>query len=122
MKFFLNVSKDEQKRRFLERADLSDKNWKFSASDMAEREFWDAYQKAYEDMIRNTASKESPWYVVPADNKWFSRVIVASAVIDTLVDLDLAYPRVDHQKLTEIAKARKTLMNLKDRGRLGKIA
>jgi hypothetical protein len=89
---------------------------------MAEREFWGAYQKAYEDMIRNTASKESPWYVVPADNKWFSRVIVASAVIDTLADLDLAYPRVDQQKLTEIANARKTLMSSKDRGRLGKIA
>jgi PPK2 family polyphosphate:nucleotide phosphotransferase len=122
VKFFLNVSKDEQKRRFLERADSSDKNWKFSASDMAEREFWGAYQKAYEDMIRNTASKESPWYVVPADNKWFSRLIVASAVIDTLVDLDLAYPRVDQQKLTEIANARKTLMSSRDRGRLGKIA
>jgi PPK2 family polyphosphate:nucleotide phosphotransferase len=113
VKFFLNVSKDEQKRRFLERADSLDKNWKFSASDMAEREFWDDYQKAYEDMIRNTATKESPWYVVPADNKWFSRVIVAAAVIETLEGLDLAYPRVDQAKRAEIANARKALMNAK---------
>ena len=79
-KFFLHVSKAEQKKRFLERADSPDKNWKFSASDMAERVHWDEYQKAYEDMIRNTATRDSPWYVVPADNKWFSRVVVASAV------------------------------------------
>lgn len=113
VKFFLNLSEDEQKRRFLERADSPDKNWKFSASDMAEREFWDKYHRAYEDMIRKTASKESPWYVVPADNKWFSRVIVAAAVIDTLAGLDLAYPRVDQAKLSEIAHARKALSNSK---------
>ena len=113
VKFFLNLSKDEQKRRFLERADSPDKNWKFSASDMAEREFWDDYQKAYEDMIRNTASKGSPWYVVPADNKWFSRVVVASAIIDTLAGLDLTYPRVDRAKRLEIANARKILMSSK---------
>ena len=122
VKFFLNLSKQEQKRRFLERADSADKNWKFSASDMAERQFWDAYQEAYEDMIRNTASTESPWYVVPADNKWFSRVIVAAAVIDTLAGLDLAYPSVDQAKLTEIANARKALMSSKHRGRLAKLA
>ena len=119
VKFFLNVSKEEQRRRFLEHADSPDKNWKFSASDMAERKFLDAYQGAYEDMIRNTASKESPWYVVPADNKWFSRVIVASAVIDTLAGLDLAYPRVDQAKLTEIANARETLLGSKHSGRRG---
>ena len=113
VKFFLNLSKGEQKRRFLERADSPDKNWKFSASDMAERKFWDDYQKAYEDMIRNTASKESPWYVVPADNKWFSRVVVAAAVIDALAGLDLAYPRVDQAQLKEIANARKALMSSK---------
>jgi PPK2 family polyphosphate:nucleotide phosphotransferase len=118
VKFFLNLSKEEQQRRFLERADSPDKNWKFSASDMAEREFWHEYQGAYEDMIRNTASKESPWYVVPADNKWFSRVVVASAVIDTLAGLDLAYPRVDQAKLTEIANARETLIGSKH-GRRG---
>jgi len=113
VKFFLNLSEDEQKRRFLERADSPDKNWKFSASDMAEREFWDEYQRAYEEMIRKTASEENPWYVVPADNKWFSRVIVAAAVIDTLARLDLAYPRVDQAKLSEIASARKALANSK---------
>jgi PPK2 family polyphosphate:nucleotide phosphotransferase len=112
-KFFLHVSKHEQKRRFLERADLPDKNWKFSSSDMAEREFWDQYQKAYEDMIRNTATGESPWYIVPADTKWFSRLVVAAAVIDTLASLDLCYPHVDKEKLAEIAKAKKALMSAK---------
>jgi PPK2 family polyphosphate:nucleotide phosphotransferase len=113
VKFFLNVSKGEQKRRFLDRANSPDKNWKFSAADMKERGFWDDYQKAYEDMIRNTATKESPWYVVPADNKWFTRVVVASAVIDTLAGLNLAYPRVDEEKLKEIADAKKALTGSK---------
>jgi PPK2 family polyphosphate:nucleotide phosphotransferase len=113
VKFFLHVSEEEQKKRFLARADAPDKNWKFSASDMTERAFWNDYQKAYEDMIRNTATKESPWYVVPADNKWFTRVIVASAVIDTLASLNLSYPRVDEEKLAEIAKARIVLTNSK---------
>jgi PPK2 family polyphosphate:nucleotide phosphotransferase len=113
VKFFLNVSKEEQKRRFLERADTPEKNWKFSASDMAEREFWDDYQEAFEDLIRNTATKESPWYIVPADTKWFSRVVVAAGVIDTLSNLGLAYPHVDKAKLAEIAKARKALMSSK---------
>jgi PPK2 family polyphosphate:nucleotide phosphotransferase len=110
VKFFLHVSKDEQKRRFLARADEPEKNWKFSASDMTEREHWDAYHDAYEDMIRNTATKESPWYVVPADTKWFTRVVVAAAVIDTLLSLDLAYPEVGPAKLTEIANAKKALL------------
>ena len=113
VKFFLHLSKDEQKKRFLARADAPAKNWKFSASDMAERSFWNDYQSAYEDMIRNTTSKESPWYVVPADNKWFTRVIVASAVIDTLANLNLAYPKVDKAKLAEIAKARRALLRSK---------
>jgi polyphosphate kinase 2 (PPK2 family) len=110
VKFFLHLSKGEQKRRFVERADTPEKNWKFSSSDMAERKFWDEYQNAYEDMIRNTATKDSPWYVVPADNKWFSRVIVASAVIDTLASLDLHYPQVEKAKLDEIAEAKKALL------------
>jgi PPK2 family polyphosphate:nucleotide phosphotransferase len=110
VKFFLNVSKGEQKRRFLERADQPEKNWKFSSSDMAERAFWNEYQRAYEDMIRNTASRDSPWYVVPADNKWFSRVVVAAAVIDRLADLNLAYPKVDEKKLMEISEAREALL------------
>jgi PPK2 family polyphosphate:nucleotide phosphotransferase len=113
VKFFLHLSKNEQKRRFLARADTPEKNWKFSASDMAERGFWDQYQDAYEDAIRNTATKKSPWYVVPADNKWFTRVIVASAVIDTLASLNLAYPRVDKEKLQEIANAKEALLKSK---------
>ncbi|HEY3707619.1 MAG TPA: polyphosphate kinase 2 family protein [Terracidiphilus sp.] len=110
VKFFLNVSKNEQKKRFLLRAERPEKNWKFSASDMAERGFWNDYQKAYEDMIRNTATPESPWYVVPADNKWFSRVVVAAAVIESLSELNLAYPKVDAKKLAEIAEAKKALL------------
>ena len=112
-KFFLHVSKKEQKRRFLERAQEPEKNWKFSGSDMAERDHWEEYQDAYEDMIRNTATKDSPWYVVPADNKWFTRVVVAAAVVDTLDSLDLAYPKVDDARLAEIASARKALLKSK---------
>src|SRR5438309_4146341 len=108
-KFFLHVSKKEQKRRFLERIDDPLKNWKFSSNDANERDFWDAYMEAYEEMIQETATKEAPWYVVPADNKWFTRVVVASAVIETLVSLDLAYPKVDEGKLQELAAAKKKL-------------
>jgi PPK2 family polyphosphate:nucleotide phosphotransferase len=110
VKFFLHLSKKEQKRRFLSRAETPEKNWKFSAADMVERAFWDDYQEAYEDMIRHTATKHSPWYVVPADNKWFSRVVVAAAVIDTLVCLDVDYPKLDKEKLREIAVAKKSLL------------
>src|SRR5574341_1870985 len=90
-KFFLRVSKKEQKQRFLERLDNSEKHWKFSAADAKEREFWGDYMEAYEDMIRNTATKYAPWYVVPANNKWFTRVTVAAAAIDTLASLDLKF-------------------------------
>ena len=113
VKFFLHVSMKEQKRRFLKRAEEPEKNWKFSGSDMAERQHWDEYQDAYEDMIRNTATKHGPWYVVPADKKWFTRVVVAAAVIDTLVALDLAYPEVDSARLTEIANAKRALLESK---------
>jgi PPK2 family polyphosphate:nucleotide phosphotransferase len=109
-KFFLHVSKAEQKRRFLERVENPDKNWKFSAADMAERQHWGDYQHAYADMIRNTATKTCPWYVVPADNKWFTRLVVASAVIDTLDSLDLAYPKVDKVKLKELAESKSALL------------
>ncbi len=109
-KFFLNVSKKEQKRRFLERIENPQKNWKFSASDMKEREYWDDYMAAYEDMIRHTATEEAPWYVVPADNKWFTRVIVAAAVIETLASLDPKYPRVGPAKLKELAAAKTALL------------
>jgi PPK2 family polyphosphate:nucleotide phosphotransferase len=108
-KFFLHVSKKEQKRRFLERIDDPMKNWKFSSSDTAERDFWDKYMEAYEEMIRETATKDAPWYVVPADNKWFTRVIVAAAVIEALADLDLAYPKLDAKKTRELAAAKTKL-------------
>jgi PPK2 family polyphosphate:nucleotide phosphotransferase len=109
-KFFLHVSKKEQKKRFLARLDNPEKNWKFSASDLKERAFWDDYQDAYEDMIRHTATEDAPWYVVPADNKWFTRVVVAAAVVSTLGSLDLAYPKVSPEKLKELAAARRALL------------
>ncbi len=109
-KFFLHVSKKEQKARFMERLENPEKNWKFSSADMNERGFWNDYQEAYEDVIRQTAAKHAPWYVVPADNKWFTRVVVAAAVIDTLASLDLAYPKVDKDKLKELAVAKRALL------------
>jgi PPK2 family polyphosphate:nucleotide phosphotransferase len=109
-KFFLHVSKEEQKKRFLERLENSEKNWKFSPSDAKERGFWDQYMDAYEETIRQTATGESPWYVVPADNKWFTRVIVAAAVIDALSSLGLNYPEVGQAKIKELAVARKALL------------
>jgi PPK2 family polyphosphate:nucleotide phosphotransferase len=110
LKFFLHVSKDEQKKRFLERLDLAEKNWKFSATDAKSRAFWDDYMEAYEETIRETATQDSPWYVVPADNKWFTRVVVAAAVIDALSSLDLSYPIVSPAKKKELAEARKLLI------------
>ena len=108
-KFFLHVSKAEQKKRFLERIDDPAKNWKFSSNDAKERGYWDEYMKAYEQTIRNTATAYAPWYVVPADNKWFTRLIVASAVISTLASLKLAYPTVSTEKLNELEVARQAL-------------
>jgi len=108
-KFFLHVSNKEQKKRFLERIEEPEKNWKFSANDAKEREHWADYMEAYEDMIQNTATKEAPWYVVPADNKWFTRVVVAAAVIDALADLDLHYPKVSDENLKELAAAKRAL-------------
>jgi polyphosphate kinase 2 (PPK2 family) len=104
------VSKREQKRRFLERIDDPKKNWKFSSNDAAERDYWDDYMNAYEEMIQETATKHAPWYVVPADNKWFTRVIVGAAVVDALADLDLAYPKVGEDKLKELATAKSKLL------------
>jgi len=109
-KFFLNVSAREQKKRFLERIDDPDKNWKFSTADARERTHWKDYMNAYEDMIRQTATKKSPWYVVPADNKAFSRVVVASAIINTLDSLGLEFPKVSEQKLDELAEVKKVLL------------
>jgi polyphosphate kinase 2 (PPK2 family) len=113
VKFFLHVSKKEQQRRFLERLDNPDKNWKFSANDAKERGYWDEYMKAYEETIRETATENSPWYLVPADNKWFTRVIVAAAIIDTLGAMKLAYPKVSAAKRQELVKARKLLLGSK---------
>ena len=112
-KFFLHVSKPEQKRRFLERIERPEKNWKFSASDAKEREHWDEYMDAYEDMIRHTATKEAPWYVVPADNKWFTHRVVADAIIETLGSLGLKYPDVGPDKLKELAAAKRALLGRK---------
>jgi len=109
VKFFLNVSKAEQKRRFLARLDEPEKNWKFSAADVEERQHWRDYMKAYEDAIRETAAPEAPWYVVPADNKWFSRLVVAGAMVKALADLGLHYPVVDAAKREALAGARKRL-------------
>jgi PPK2 family polyphosphate:nucleotide phosphotransferase len=110
-KFFLHVSKKEQKRRFLERIEDPLKNWKFSSNDASERDYWDDYMEAYEEMIQETATKDAPWYVVPANNKWFTRVVVGGAVIETLDSLDLAYPKVDEGKLKELATAKKKLLS-----------
>jgi PPK2 family polyphosphate:nucleotide phosphotransferase len=108
-KFFLHVSKKEQKKRFLARIDDPEKNWKFSIADARERGFWDEYAQAYEDMIRATATSYAPWYVVPADNKWFTRIVVAAAVIDTLGSLGLEFPEVGEQAKKGLAKARAAL-------------
>jgi len=108
-KFFLNVSKKEQKRRFLARLDEPEKNWKFSAADIKERACWDDYMNAFEDMIRHTATPDAPWYVIPADNKWFTRIAVAEAVVETLEGLKLSYPKVSADKAKELAAARHLL-------------
>ncbi|HSE79449.1 MAG TPA: polyphosphate kinase 2 family protein [Alphaproteobacteria bacterium] len=110
-KFFLNVSRKEQKKRFLERIEQPEKNWKFSAADVAERAHWGEYMDAYEDMIRHTAAKHAPWYVVPADNKWFTRLVVAAAVIDALESLDLDYPKLGGEARKHLAAARAQLAN-----------
>lgn len=108
-KFFLNISKKEQKRRFLARLDTPQKNWKFSLSDVRERDCWDDYMRAYEEMIGATSTQDAPWYAVPADNKWFTRVVVAAAIIDALKDLKLAYPAVDAERRKQLEAARSEL-------------
>jgi PPK2 family polyphosphate:nucleotide phosphotransferase len=113
-KFFLHISKKEQKKRFLERLDDSKKNWKFSMGDIKERECWDDYQEAYEEMVQNTATKRAPWYVIPADNKWYARLVVASAIIEVLGSLNLAFPDVDKQKKKELDEIREALLKGKD--------
>jgi PPK2 family polyphosphate:nucleotide phosphotransferase len=109
-KFFLNLSRAEQKRRFLARIDNPDKNWKFSTADAEERRHWRRYMRAYEEMIRETATEYAPWYVVPADNKWYTRIIVAAAIIEALAGLDLHYPKVDATQRKALAAARHMLL------------
>lgn len=109
LKFFLNVSRDEQRKRFLERIDEPGKRWKFSMSDVSERKLWPKYMEAYEDLIRETSRDEAPWYVVPADNKWFTRLVVAGAVVEAMEKLDLAYPKVEGDALKELQAVKKAL-------------
>jgi len=109
LKFFLNVSREEQKKRFMQRLEQPDKNWKFSASDVHERKFWDDYMNAFQEAIRATATKHAPWYVVPADNKWFTRLVVAAAIVEAVEALNLTYPKVDAEKKKELAAARAEL-------------
>jgi PPK2 family polyphosphate:nucleotide phosphotransferase len=110
LKFFLNVSREEQRKRFLQRLDQPDKRWKFSMGDVAERKLWPKYMAAYEEAIRETSRDHAPWYVVPADNKWFSRLVVAAAIVDALDGLNLDYPKVTGKALKDLAKARRALM------------
>jgi PPK2 family polyphosphate:nucleotide phosphotransferase len=112
-KFFLHVSREEQKKRFLERIEQPEKNWKFSAADVRERGHWDEYMDAYQKMIRATASDVAPWYVVPADNKWFTRLVVAAAIVETLASLKLRYPTVDKKQLADLGAARQALLSEK---------
>jgi PPK2 family polyphosphate:nucleotide phosphotransferase len=109
-KFFLNISKEEQKRRFLSRLEESEKNWKFSPADTKERQYWDEYMEAYEETIRHTSTDEAPWYVIPADNKWFCRLVVARIVIDALETLRLSFPKVSNAMHKELAAAKKALL------------
>jgi PPK2 family polyphosphate:nucleotide phosphotransferase len=110
VKFFLNVSKEEQRRRFLERIDDPDKRWKFELGDIAERKRWDDYMEAYEDMIRHTSTPEAPWYVVPADNKWFARLVVSAILVERLEELDVKFPELDTDAVRELKKVRKALV------------
>jgi PPK2 family polyphosphate:nucleotide phosphotransferase len=109
LKFFLNVSRDKQKKRFLERLDKPQKNWKFSMSDVRERRYWSDYMRAYEEAIRATASERAPWFVMPADNRWFTRLVVAAAIVEAVEKLHLSYPRVSPQKMKELRAIRAVL-------------
>ena len=113
VKFFLNVSKDEQKQRFIDRIDDQDKNWKFSTADARERGYWDEYMHAYEELIKNTATPESPWYIIPADNKSYARIAIASAVLNALDEMNLEYPKVSAEKLAELQEIKKALLSEK---------
>lgn len=111
LKFFLNVSKEEQKKRFLERINRPEKNWKFSAADAKERGFWDDYMRAYQDAMQNTSTKDAPWFIVPADHKWFTRVVVSNIIIEKMESLNLQYPQVNEEHLKSLAEAKELLEN-----------
>lgn len=113
MKFFLNVSKKEQKKRFLERIDEKEKNWKFSASDIRERGFWDRYMEAYEEMINQTSTEWAPWFIILSDHKWFTRLCVSEIIVATLKSLELKYPKISKEQLAELEKAKQELLNEK---------
>jgi len=108
-KFFLNISRDEQKKRFMDRIDQPDKNWKFAAGDVKERQHWDEYMHAYEEMLSHTSTEAAPWYVIPADAKWFTRLCVAGIIYKTMEDLNPTYPEIDDAKRAELARSRKML-------------
>jgi PPK2 family polyphosphate:nucleotide phosphotransferase len=110
LKFFLNISKEEQKKRFLERIDESDKNWKFSISDAKERKFWDEYQSAFEDALSNTSQAYAPWFIIPADNKWFSRIAISDIIIHTFKNMDLKVPEMDENEKQQLEKVRQELL------------
>ena len=110
LKFFLNVSKEEQRERFLERLEEPAKNWKFSLADIAERKLWAKYQAAYQDLIHHTSTRSAPWYVVPADHKWFARVVIGSAIVSALDRLDLHFPKVDKADRSEFKQVREALL------------
>jgi PPK2 family polyphosphate:nucleotide phosphotransferase len=111
LKFFLNVSKNEQKKRFLARIDQPEKNWKFSVADAKERRHWDDYMNAYEDVFSNTSTEWAPWYIIPADHKWFTRLVVADIIVNKLKSLNLAYPTVSEQRMQELLEAKRVLEN-----------
>ncbi len=113
LKFFLNMSREEQKKRFMKRLDTPEKNWKFSASDVSERKLWSDYMRAYEEAIRATASEQAPWFVVPADNRWFTRLVVVAAIVEAVERLNLTYPKVDAEKKMELATVRAELASEK---------
>jgi polyphosphate kinase 2 (PPK2 family) len=121
LKFFLNVSKEEQRKRFLDRLDEPAKNWKFSMADIAERALWARYQAAYQEVVRHTSTTAAPWYVVPADHKWFARVVIGSAIVAALDRLDLKFPRVDAASLQEFKRVRQALEQ-ESKGRAKKVA
>jgi PPK2 family polyphosphate:nucleotide phosphotransferase len=115
IKFFLHISKEEQKQRFLERLENPEKHWKFSEADLTERDYWDDYMRAFEDCLSATSSKWAPWYVIPADHKWVARTLVSAIVADTIQSLDLSYPRVPQEKKENLEAARKRLLSEEDR-------